>query len=53
MILVDDLPESYAGKQIVPGMTITGDVVIGRRTVMKYIISPFAKFTYNAFRDAR
>lgn len=53
VILVDDLPESYAGKQIVPGMTITGDVVIGRRTVMKYIISPFAKFTYNAFRDAR
>lgn len=53
VILVDELPESYAGKQIVPGMTITGDVVIGRRTVMKYIISPFAKFTYNAFRDAR
>ena len=53
VIQVDDLPESYAGKQIVPGMTITGDVVIGRRTVMKYIISPFAKFTYNAFRDAR
>lgn len=53
LIQVDDLPESYAGKQIVPGMTITGDVVIGRRTVMKYIISPFAKFTYNAFRDAR
>jgi len=53
VILVDDLPESYAGKQILPGMTITGDVVIGRRTVMKYIVSPFIKFTYNAFRDAR
>jgi len=53
VILVDDLPESYSGKQIVPGMTVSGDVVIGRRTVMNYIISPFAKFTYNAFRDAR
>jgi len=53
VIQVDDLPEAYAGKQIVPGMTITGDVVIGRRTVMRYITAPFAKFTYSAFRDAR
>ena len=53
VIRVDALPEAYAGKQILPGMTITGDVVIGRRTIAKYITSPYTKFTYNAFRDAR
>jgi adhesin transport system membrane fusion protein len=52
-IQVDQLPESYAGKQIVPGMTITGDVVTGRRTVMQYITAPFTRFVFNAFRDAR
>lgn len=52
-IVIEQLPDSYAGKRIIPGMTIEGDVVIGRRTVMKYITSAYSKFTYNAFRDAR
>lgn len=52
-IRVDHLPESYQGRQIVPGMTVNGDVIIGQRTVLKYLTSPFTKFTYNAFRDAR
>ena len=53
VIQVDKLPDSYNGKQIVPGMTITGDVVTGRRTVMQYVTSPFTRFVFNAFRDAR
>ncbi len=53
VIAVDQLPDSYAGHPIIPGMTVTGDVVIGQRTVMKYITSPFTKFAYNAFRDPR
>ncbi|MBI3445763.1 MAG: HlyD family type I secretion periplasmic adaptor subunit [Magnetospirillum sp.] len=53
VILVDRLPESYAGKQIVPGMTITADVVTGSRTIMQYVTAPFTRFIFNAFRDAR
>lgn len=53
VIQVGTMPEAYTGKQIVPGMTITGDVVIGSRTVLQYITSPFTKFAFNAFRDAR
>lgn len=50
---IDALPESYQGKKIVPGMTTTGDIVTGRRTVLRHLLSPLAKFTDNAFRDAR
>ncbi len=53
LIRVDQVPQSYAGKQLVPGMTITGDVVTGERTIMQYITSPFTRFVFNAFRDAR
>lgn len=52
-IEVQQIPESYAGKLIVPGMTTTGDVVIGKRSVLSYLMSPVTKFTYNAFRDPR
>ena len=53
VILVDRLPPSYEGRPLVPGMTLTGDVVIGRRTVLSYLTSPLHKFSYHAFRDAR
>ena len=53
LIRVDKVPQSYAGKQLVPGMTITGDVVTGRRTILQYLTSPFTRFVFNAFRDAR
>jgi len=52
-IQVDQMPESYSGKKIVPGMTITADVITGRRTIIQYITSPFTRFLFNAFRDAR
>jgi len=52
-ILVRALPQSYLGHAIVPGMTVTADIVTGNRTVLAYILSPLSKFTYNMFRDPR
>lgn len=52
-LLVDKIPESYGGRLMAPGMTSTGDIVIGKRTVLSYLLSPLNKFAYNAFRDAR
>lgn len=53
VIRVDQLPPSYADKLLAPGMTVTGDIVTGRRTVARLLLSPIAKFTDNAFRDSR
>ena len=52
-ILIDALPPSYAGKALAPGMTVTGDIVTGSRTVARHILSPLTKFADNTFRDAR
>jgi membrane fusion protein, adhesin transport system len=52
-IRVDDLPPAYSGRLLAPGMTVTADIVTGRRTVLRHMVSPLAKFTDNAFRDPR
>ena len=52
-ILVDALPPRYAGHAMVPGMTVTADIVTGHRTLLDYLLSPLRKFTYNMFRDPR
>jgi adhesin transport system membrane fusion protein len=52
-ILVQNVPASYAGHVLVPGMTVTADVVTGRRTILAYLLSPVRKFTYAMFRDPR
>lgn len=52
-ILVQSLPNSFSGHTLVPGMTVTADVVTGRRTVLSYLLSPVNRFTYSMFRDAR
>lgn len=52
-LLVEQLPPSYHDRLMSPGMTTTGDVVIGKRTVLNYLLSPLNKFAYNAFQDAR
>lgn len=52
-IRIDTLPDSYAGKLLAPGMTVTGDIVTGRRTVARHLLSPLSKFADNTFRDAR
>jgi adhesin transport system membrane fusion protein len=40
-------------KPIFPGMTASVDVVVGRRTVLQYVISPVRHFFQSAFREAR
>jgi membrane fusion protein, adhesin transport system len=37
----------------VPGMTATADIVVGKRTVLSYLLSPLLRFRDGAFRDAR
>lgn len=46
-------PGSRQPGAVLPGMTATGDVVVGKRTVMSYLLSPLLKFRDTAFRDPR
>ena len=39
--------------EIVPGMSVTADIVVGKRTVLSYVLSPLLKFRDGAFRDPR
>lgn len=52
-ILIHALPAAYADRAMVPGMTVTADIVTGQRTILGYLLSPLRKFTYNMFRDPR
>lgn len=52
-IVVEKLPARYAGKEMIPGMTVSADIVTGKRTILGYFLSPLRKFTYNIFRDPR
>jgi adhesin transport system membrane fusion protein len=38
---------------VLPGMTASGDIVVGKRTVLSYLLSPLLKFRDGAFRDPR
>ena len=37
----------------VPGMTAIADIVVGKRTVLSYLLSPLLRFRDGAFRDSR
>lgn len=37
----------------VPGMTAMADIVVGKRTVLSYLLSPLMRFRDGAFRDPR
>jgi adhesin transport system membrane fusion protein len=41
------------GETIYPGMTTTVDVVVGRRPVIAYLLSPILHFADSAFKEAR
>ncbi|WP_175948480.1 HlyD family type I secretion periplasmic adaptor subunit [Burkholderia pyrrocinia] len=45
--------QARMGKPIIPGMTATIDVVVGRRSVIQYVLSPVFHFYDSAFREAR
>ncbi|MNK04431.1 Hemolysin secretion protein D, chromosomal [compost metagenome] len=38
---------------LMPGMTATADIVVGRRTVWQYLMSPINRFTQSALREPR
>ncbi len=41
------------GRDLVPGMTATADVILGKRTVLAYVTSPLFRFRDQALRDRR
>ncbi|MBS1228563.1 MAG: Type secretion rane fusion protein HlyD [Proteobacteria bacterium] len=46
-------PGSRQPGEIVPGMSVSADIVVGKRTVLSYVLSPLLKFRDGAFRDPR
>ena len=50
---VKHVPSTYLHNNFIPGMTVTVDVVTGKRTVLAYLLAPVTKFTYNMFKDPR
>jgi len=53
MTRVKVIPDAYLRNNFIPGMTVTVDVVTGKRTILAYLMSPVTKFTYNMFKDPR
>lgn len=54
-VRIEAAPAGDSGQAmtILPGMTATGDVVVGQRTILSYLLSPLVKFRDTAFRDPR
>lgn len=38
---------------LMPGMTATADMIVGRRTVWQYLVSPLSRFSQSAMREPR
>ncbi len=41
------------GLPLMPGMTATADMIVGRRTVWQYLMSPLSRFSQSAMREPR
>lgn len=52
-VIVKANTESTQKIVIVPGMTAVADIVVGKRTVLSYLLSPLLRFRDGAFRDPR
>ncbi|HPH05751.1 MAG TPA: HlyD family type I secretion periplasmic adaptor subunit [Methylotenera sp.] len=52
-VIVKANAESAHKIAIVPGMTAVADIVVGKRTVLSYLLSPLLRFRDGAFRDPR
>lgn len=48
---VDATSASAFGQALGPGMTVSADIVIGRRTILQYLISPVRGLADSAMRD--
>lgn len=53
LIETEEASGPLANQVIMPGMTARGDVVVGKRSVLSYLLSPLSKFSSQAFREAR
>jgi adhesin transport system membrane fusion protein len=45
--------DNNQGMEIVPGMTAVADIVVGKRTVISYLLSPLLRFSDRALRDPK
>ncbi|MES2024964.1 MAG: HlyD family type I secretion periplasmic adaptor subunit [Pseudomonadota bacterium] len=50
---IEHLKNADNGTPLMPGMTATADIVVGRRTVWQYLISPLNRFSQTALREPR
>lgn len=48
-----DPRELAHGQPLMPGMTATADMIVGRRTVWQYLMSPLSRFSQSAMREPR
>ena len=46
-------PQDKEEMSTLPGMTAVADIVVGKRTVLSYLLSPLMRFRDSAFRDPR
>uniref|UniRef100_UPI000D359D40 HlyD family type I secretion periplasmic adaptor subunit n=1 Tax=unclassified Variovorax TaxID=663243 RepID=UPI000D359D40 len=52
-VSLDGAQQPFAGRPIVPGMVATADIVVGRRTVLAYLLSPLTRFARAALSEPR
>lgn len=52
-VMVKAAAGGHRDMAIVPGMTAVADIVVGKRTVLSYVLSPMLRFRDGAFRDPR
>jgi membrane fusion protein, adhesin transport system len=50
---LDPSKQPFAGRPILPGMTATAEIVVGRRSVLAYLLSPLSRFSRNAMSEPR
>ncbi len=52
-VMVKATAGEHRDMAVVPGMTAVADIVVGKRTVLSYVLSPMLRFRDGAFRDPR
>jgi len=46
-----DLHDTPPGFRMIPGMSVTSDILVGKRSIMKYLMGRFAPVTQEALRE--
>lgn len=50
-VSLDSKRAAFAGREIVPGMAATAEIVVGRRSVLQYLTSPLRRFARTALSE--